>query len=180
MFKGFPHSSVGTESACHVGDSGSIPGLGRSPGEGNGSPLQYSCLENPMDGGAGQATIYGVARVRPDLATKPPLPSMYWAILAWIQLSSKYVFLYFLTKFYLTKCILCMLSHFSCIWLCNPVDCILPGSSIHGILQARILEWVAMPSSRGSSQPRNQTWVSYIAGRFFIHWATWEAQQNVS
>ena len=45
----FPHSSVGEESACNVGDPVSIPGLGRSPGEGNGNPLQYSCLENPMD-----------------------------------------------------------------------------------------------------------------------------------
>ena len=44
----FPHSSVGKESACNAGDPGSIPGLGRSPGEGNGNPLQYSCLENPM------------------------------------------------------------------------------------------------------------------------------------
>ena len=49
---GFPHSSVGKESACNVGDPGSIPGLGRSPGEGSGTPLQYSCLENPMDRGA--------------------------------------------------------------------------------------------------------------------------------
>ena len=79
---GFPGSSVDKESACNVGDSGLIPGLGRSPGGRHGNPLQYSCLENPMDGGAGQATIYGVARVRHDLATKPPLPSMYWAILA--------------------------------------------------------------------------------------------------
>ena len=46
---GFPHSSVGKESACNAGDLGSIPGSGRSPGEGNGNPLQYSCLENPMD-----------------------------------------------------------------------------------------------------------------------------------
>ena len=46
---GFPHSSVGKEFACNAGDVGSIPGLGRSLGEGNGNPLQYSCLENPMD-----------------------------------------------------------------------------------------------------------------------------------
>ena len=46
---GFPHSSVGKESACNAGDPGSIPGLGRSPGEGNGNPFQYSCLENPKD-----------------------------------------------------------------------------------------------------------------------------------
>ena len=49
---GFPGGSAGKESACNAGDLGSIPGLGRSPGEGNGNPLQYSCLENPIDGGA--------------------------------------------------------------------------------------------------------------------------------
>ena len=53
----------------------------------------------------------------------------------------------------------------SCPTLCNPMDCSLPGSSIHGILQARILEWVVMPSSRGSSQPRDQTCVSCL-----LHW----------
>ena len=46
---GFPGGSVGRESACNAGDTGSVPGLGRSPGEGNGNPLQYFCLENPMD-----------------------------------------------------------------------------------------------------------------------------------
>ena len=51
--------------------------------------------------------------------------------------------------------------------LCDPVDCSLPGSSVHGILQARILEWVAMPFSRGSSQPRDRTQVSCMAGGFF-------------
>ena len=53
---GFPRNSVGEESACSAGDTGSIPGLGRSPGEGNGSPLQYSCLDNSMDRGAWWAT----------------------------------------------------------------------------------------------------------------------------
>ena len=67
----FPHSSVGKESACNAGDLGSIPGLGRSPGEGNGNPRQYSCLENPMDRGAWWATVHGVTRVGHDLATKP-------------------------------------------------------------------------------------------------------------
>ena len=55
----------------------------------------------------------------------------------------------------------------SCLTLCDPMDGSPPGSSVHGILQARILEWVAMPSSRGSSQPRDQTQVSCTAGRFF-------------
>ena len=51
-------------SACNVGDLGSIPGSGRSPGEGNGNPLQYYCLENPMGGGAWWATVHGVAKSR--------------------------------------------------------------------------------------------------------------------
>ena len=57
-----PHSSVGKESTCNAGHLGSIPGSGRSPGEENGNPLQYSRLETPMDRGARQATVYGVAR----------------------------------------------------------------------------------------------------------------------
>ena len=58
----FPGGSDGNESAYIEGDSGSIPGLGRSPGEGNGNPLQYSCLENFMDRGAWWATVQGVAK----------------------------------------------------------------------------------------------------------------------
>ena len=58
-------------SACNAGDLGLIPGSGRSPGEGNGNPLQHSCLENPMDRGAWQAAVCGIARVRHDFATKP-------------------------------------------------------------------------------------------------------------
>ena len=54
-----------------------------------------------------------------------------------------------------------------CLTLYNPMDRSLPGSCVHGILQARILEWVALPFSRGSSQPRDQTQVSHFAGRFF-------------
>ena len=60
------------ETICNTGDAGSIPGLGRSPGEGNGTPPEYSCLENPMGRGAGQIAVQGVARVGRDLATKPP------------------------------------------------------------------------------------------------------------
>ena len=63
--------------------------------------------------------------------------------------------------------------------LCNPMDCSPPGSSVHGILQARILEWVAISSSRGSSQPRDRTQVSCIAGRFFTDWAMREARVNL-
>ena len=58
----FPGGSDGKECTCNVGDLGLIPGVGRSPGGGNGSPLQYSCLENPMDRGAWQSTVHGVAK----------------------------------------------------------------------------------------------------------------------
>ena len=95
MCVGFPCSLAGKESACNAGDLGLIPGLGRSPGEGKGYPLQYSGLEDSM-------------------------------------------------------------------------DCSLPGSSVRGILQARILELVAIPFSRRSSQSRDQTQFSSTAGRFFI------------
>ena len=64
---GFPHSSFGKDPACNVGDLGLIPGLGRSPGKGNGIPLQYSCLENPMDKRAWQAIVHGVAKSRTRL-----------------------------------------------------------------------------------------------------------------
>ena len=63
----------------------------------------------------------------------------------------------------------------SCPTLCDPVDCSPPGSSVLGIPQARILEWVAIPFFRGPSPPRNQTQVSCIIGRFFTIWATREA-----
>ena len=61
----------------------------------------------------------------------------------------------------------------SCPTLCDPMDCILPGSSVHAILQARIVEWVSIPFSRGSFWPRDWTRVSCTAGRFFTVWAIW-------
>ena len=67
----------------------------------------------------------------------------------------------------------CM-SHQSCLTLCDPVGYSPPGSSVHGIFQARILEWVAIPFFKGSSQSRDQNQVSRIAGRFFTIWATRE------
>ena len=76
---------------------------------------------------------------------------------------------------YISLPIVCMLSCFGHVWLCNPMGRSPPGSSVHGILQARILEWVAMPSSRGSSGPRDQTQVfcvSALACGFFTTSAT--------
>ena len=74
---------------------------------------------------------------------------------------------------------MCAKSFQSCPTLCHLMDCSLPGSSIHGILQARILEWIILRSSRGSSWSRDRTRISYIsciAGGFFTTSATWEAQ----
>ena len=64
-----PDGSDGKEPACNVGDLGSVPGLGRSPGEGHGNPLQYFCLENPMDGGSWRATLHVVTERWTQLST---------------------------------------------------------------------------------------------------------------
>ena len=68
IHSGFPGGSEIKASACNVGDLGSIPGSGRSPGEGNGNPLQYSCLENPMNGGAWWATVHRVEKSQTRLS----------------------------------------------------------------------------------------------------------------
>ena len=68
-YLGFPGGSDGKESACNVGAHGSIPGSGRSPGEGNGYSLQYSWLENSMNRGAWRATVHGLTKVRHDEVT---------------------------------------------------------------------------------------------------------------
>ena len=68
----------------------------------------------------------------------------------------------------------------SCLTLFDPMDCSLPGSSIQGIFQARTLEWVAISFSRVSSWPRDCFWVSHIAGRVFIFWATRESSQSIA
>ena len=65
--EGLPDDSVSKESACNAGDTGSVPGSGRFPGGGNSNPLQYSCLENPMDRGAWQVIVYGVSKSRTQL-----------------------------------------------------------------------------------------------------------------
>ena len=100
-------------------------------GEGNGNPLQSSCLENPRDRGAWWAAVYGVAQSRTQLK--------------WLSSSSRHR----LTLW----CLIQGLFHS----LCDPMDCGSPSSSFQGILQARILEWVAILFSRGSSPPRDWT-----------------------
>ena len=148
VLRGFPGVSDGKESACNAGDLDSIPGLGRSPGEGNSYSLQYSGPQSSMDRGAWQATVYGVAKSWTRLSDFHFLSDVSSAWLSCMHAK--------LLQLYLT--------------LLDPIDCSLPGFSVHGILQARILEWFAMPSSRGSSWPRDQTCIScysYIAGEFF-------------
>ena len=78
----FPCSSLSKESACHAGDPGLNPGLGRFPGEGKGNPLQYSCLENPMDRGAWWATVQGATRVGHDLTTEQHHPFLVCVVFA--------------------------------------------------------------------------------------------------
>ena len=73
----------------------------------------------------------------------------------------------------------CPLVGKSCLTLCDPVDGSLPGSSVHGSFQARVLEWGAFSFSRGSSQPRDQTHISCTGRQVLFHWATWEAHSSV-
>ena len=78
LFLGFPGGSEVKVSASNAGDLGSIPGSGRSPGEGNGNPLQYSCLENPMDRKAWQAKVHGVAKSQTQLSNFTFRQSFYY------------------------------------------------------------------------------------------------------
>ena len=70
LARGFPGSSAGKKFACNAGDPGLIPGSRRSPGEGHGSPVQYSCLKIPMDRGAWWATVHGVAKTQAHYASE--------------------------------------------------------------------------------------------------------------
>ena len=126
-------------------------------GEGNSTPLQYSCLENPMDGGVWWAAVHGVV----NLATF--LPSAFG-----LNDSGRKAML--LCFGYVCAQLLSHVWHFATPWTIAQ-----PGFSVHGISQARILEWVAISYSRGSSQPRNWTRVSCIGRWIHYHRATWEA-----
>ena len=102
----------------------------------------------------------------------------YFTAKGWCLLISIYLSRYFLNgQKWMTKLVnrKLLVAHL-CPTLCNPMDCSLPGSSVRGILQARILEWVAIFFFKESSQPIDWTWVSCIVGGFFTIWATREAQ----
>ena len=81
---------------------------------------------------------------------------------------------------YLIGCVCACSVIKSCPAFCDPMDCSLPGSSVHGICQARTLEWVAISSTRGSSQPRDLTRVSSIGRQILYHWTSWEAPHWVA
>jgi len=118
---GFPGDADGKESACNVGDLGSVPGSGRSPGEGNGYSLQDSCLENPTARGTWWVTVHRVTK-------------------SWTWLSEYHFHL-------LAAAAAAAKSLQSCPTLGDPIDGSPPGSPIRGILQARTLEWVAISFS---------------------------------
>ena len=134
----FPGGSSGKESSCNTGDLGSVPGFGRSPGEGNGYPLHYSGLENSMD-----CIVHGITK------NQTCLSNFHFSIYVKIENRQNSLWL-----------CMCVLSHFSHVWLFvipRTIACQAPLSI--GILQARILKWVSMPSSR----PRNWSHISYIS-----------------
>ena len=179
-----PGSSAGKESACKAGDPGLIPGLGRSSGEGIGYSLQYSWAslvaqmvknlpevqetwvqslgwEDPLEESmAAQSSI---------LAWRIPMDRGAWG--ATVQGCTELHTTKHSTGRREDKALVTQL----CLTLCDPMDCSSPGFSVHRILQIRILEWVPILFSRGSSQPREQTHVSFNAGRFFTIWARIEA-----
>ena len=145
----FPGGSDGKVSACNVGDPALIPRLGRFPGAGNGNPLQYSCLENSMDGGAWWATVHGVAKSRTQLSDFT------------LNLNTLDFECFNCFGFKHTSSFYLLFSHSVMFdFFIDPRDCRLPGSSVHGISQARILEQIAISFSRGSSCPRDPTCVS--------------------
>ena len=154
---GFPGGSTDRESACNAGDLGLIPGLGKSPGEGNGYPFQYSGLENSME-----YTVHGVTKSQTQLSNF----HVHFSFLHCAKSFQFDVVLFICFCFpHLRRPIQkniaktdvrehSVLVALSCPTLCDPMDCS-PGSSVHVILQARTLEGVATFFSRGSSQPRD-------------------------
>ena len=177
--------------AGDIRDGGTIPGSGRSPGGGYGNPLQYSCLENPMDRGAWRAIVHSVAKSWRRLKwlgmhtrlghghyspwqRGPQAPG--WGSSPCQQFAQVTLCSRTGSSFgggaCLPACLLCP------VWLCVTSWTVASqGYRIHGILQVRVLEWVAISSSRGSSPPRDWTGipcVSCIAGRFFTTEPSWK------
>ena len=108
-----------------------------------------------------------VLPVQPSLSISPWFPFFP----PWVSTYSHLVKYRWISDYPHSQTLWLVLTAQSCLTLCNPINCSPPSSSIHGILQARTLEWIAIPFSRGSSQPRDWTRVFCIAGRFFTVWA---------
>ena len=142
--EGFPGGSVVKNLPANAEDTGLIPGLGRSLEEGNGNPVQYSCLGSPMDRGARQdivcccccKSLQSYPTVQPHRWQPTRLPR------PWDSPGKNTgVGCYFLLQCMKVKSESEVAQ--SCLTLCDPMDCSPPGSSIHGIFQARVLEWGA-------------------------------------
>ena len=132
--------------------------------EGNGNPLQDSCLENPRTEEPGGLPSMGSHRVGHD-----------WSDLAAAAAATLQIL--FASSSPLCVLSVCSVTH-SCPTVCNPMNCSPLGSNVHRILQAKILEWQAISFSRGSSQPRDLTDVSYIDRQVLHYWVTWEAPSS--
>ena len=151
-----------------------LPRSGKSPGGGHGNPLQYSCLENPVDSGAWWVPVHEVIKNQTWLK-QLSMHSQYHHRKKQRKKERKKKRKKERRKERKKERKKENEVAQTCPTLCNPVDYSLPSSSVHEILQARVLEWVAISFSRGSSLPRNWTWVSHIVGRHFTVWATREA-----
>ena len=127
------------ESACNAGYPGSIPGLRRFLGKGNGYPFQYSCLENSMDRGAWWAAVHGITKSQTGVSD---------LTLSHFHHRISLIFVCVCVCLCVCVCVcVCVLSHIQL--FTTLLDCSPPGFSVHRIFQARILEWVAIFSSRG-------------------------------
>ena len=171
---GFPGGWDNEESTCNAGDAGSIPGLGRSPRGGHGNPLQYSCLENHH----GQRSLLGYS---PWGYKESDMTEWLSTHTLHIQLPTHILSIYYSLSIYALG------RHWSevaqsCLTLCDSMDCSLPDFSVHGIFQARVLEWVAIPFSKegirtgkfqfqwGSCCWERKGWVHL--GEVQVHWQT--------
>ena len=142
---GFPGGSDGKEPACNAGDLSSISGSGRSPGEGNGNPFQYSGLENPEHGGAWRATVHGVSQSRTRL--------------------SDFTFIV-VTSFSHSLHVVKVLDTQLCPTLSDPMDCSPPGSS-QEFSRQEYWSGEPVPSPGDLSDPATKPGSPVLTGRFF-------------
>ena len=146
--KGLPPWLNGKESGCNVGDTGSIPGSGRSPGGGHGNPFQYNCLENPMDRETWWATVH---RITESWTTEWARMQARVEQIYWHHFPRAWIFrpVHCFCRQHAIACLIATCMHAklqSCIWLCNPMDSSQPGSSVHRILQAEYWSGLSFPS----------------------------------